>query len=71
LPLVHNPHGYLRRKAELIRLGVDPGLAHTTAWSANGPWRLSHTPGVLIALDNGYFDALGLPRLDRRAHIQP
>lgn len=62
---------YRRRKAELIRLGVDPGLAHTTAWSAKGPWRVSHTPGVLIALDNGYFDALGLPRLDRRAHIQP
>lgn len=60
---------YGRRKAELIRLGVDPGLAHTTAWSAKGPWRLSQTPGVFFALNNGYFDALGLPRLDSRACI--
>jgi len=60
---------YRRRKAELIRLGVSPELAHTTAWSAKGPWRLSHTPGILIALNNGYFDALGLPRLDLRVSI--
>ncbi|MGD8309682.1 MAG: group II intron reverse transcriptase/maturase [Chromatiales bacterium] len=60
---------YRRRKAELIRLGVDPRLAHTTAWSAKGPWRISHTPGVRMALNNGYFDALGLPRLDLRASI--
>lgn len=62
---------YRRRKAELIRRGVDVDLAHTTAWSAKGPWRVSHTPGVLIALPNGYFDALGLPRLDPRPSIQP
>ena len=61
---------YRRRKAELIRLGVAPYLAHTTAWSAKGPWRISQTPGVRIALPNGYFDALGLPRLDTRASIQ-
>lgn len=60
---------YRRRVAELIRLGVSPGLAHTTAWSAKGPWRISHTPGVRIALNNGYFDALGLPRLDLRVSI--
>ena len=62
---------YGRRKAELIRLGVDPSLAHTTAWSAKGPWRLSHTPGVRRALTNRYFDALGLPRLDPHQRIQP
>ncbi|MCP5410182.1 MAG: hypothetical protein H6963_12950 [Chromatiaceae bacterium] len=50
-------------------MGVSPGLAHTTAWSAKGPWRISHTPGVRIALNNGYFDALGLPRLDLRVSI--
>ncbi len=61
---------YRRRKAELIRLGVDPCLAHTTAWSAKGPWRVSNTPGVRGALHNGYFDALGLPRLDPHACIQ-
>lgn len=60
---------YRRRKAELIRLGVGPELAHRTAWSAKGPWRISHTPGVRIALNNGYFDAMGLPRLDPRASI--
>jgi RNA-directed DNA polymerase len=60
---------YGRRKAELIRLGVAPELAHSTAWSAKGPWRMSHTPGVWIALTNGYYDALGLPRLEPRASI--
>jgi hypothetical protein len=58
---------YLRRKAELVRLGVSPELAGTTAWSAKGPWRMSHTPGVRMALKIGYFDALGLPRLELRA----
>jgi len=60
---------YRRRRAELIRLGVSPDLAGTTAWSAKGPWRVSDTPGVRIALNKGYFDALGLPRLDARANI--
>jgi hypothetical protein len=54
---------------ELTRLGVAPDLAHTTAWSAKGPWRVSHTPGMHMALTNGYFDAMGLPRLDPRASI--
>ena len=60
---------YRRRKAELIRLGIAPDLAQSTAWSAKGPWRISHTPGVRIALNNGHFDALGLPRLDPRVSI--
>lgn len=62
---------YKRRKAELIRLGVRAELAHTSAWSAKGPWALSHTPGVRIALNNDYFDRLGLPRLVDHQHIQP
>ena len=52
-----------RRKAELIKRGVDPFLAHTTAWSGKGPWAISHTPGVRIALDNRFFDQMGLIRL--------
>lgn len=60
---------YQRRKRELIKLGVNEDLAHITAWSAKGPWKLSHTPAVRIALDNGYFDALGLPRLHLRQNI--
>ena len=46
-----------------MRLGVGQELAHTTAWSAKGPWRISHTPGVRIALSNAYFRAQGLPSL--------
>lgn len=60
---------YRRRKAERLRLGVDPRLAHTMAWAAKGPARISPTPAVRMALTNGYSDALGLPRLDPRASI--
>jgi RNA-directed DNA polymerase len=59
------------RKRELLKLGVNADLALTTAWSAKGPWRMSHSPGVQIALSNGYFDLLGLPRLDSHWSIQP
>jgi RNA-directed DNA polymerase len=61
--------GYKRRKAALIHLGVNEELAATTAWSATGPWRACHTPGVQIALPTAYFDALGLPRLESRLNI--
>jgi len=54
---------YRKRKRELIKLGTSEQLAHTTAWSAKGPWRSSHTPGACIALNYEYFAARGLPRL--------
>lgn len=54
---------YRRRKSELMKRGVSPQGAHTTAWIARGPWRMSHMPGTRIALNNNYFDQLGLPRL--------
>lgn len=54
---------YRRRKAELIKRGINPKLAHTTAWSAKGPWKISHTPGVRMALNNQFFDRMGLIRL--------
>ena len=54
---------YRRRKQALMGLGVQQSLAHTTAWSSKGPWRMCHTPGVQIALSNSYFDRLGLPKL--------
>ena len=57
---------YRRRKAELIKRGIPQALAHTTAWSAKGPWKISHTPGVRMALNNHFFDQMGLIRL--RAH---
>ncbi len=54
---------YRRRKAELLKRGINPELAHLTAFSAKGPWRISHTQGVQMALNNRFFDQLGLLRL--------
>ncbi len=34
------------RRKELIKRGVGSELACTVAWSAKGPWKLSHSPGV-------------------------
>jgi RNA-directed DNA polymerase len=59
---------YRRRKAALIKRGIKPGLAHTTAFSAKGPWRISHTPGVRMALNNQFFDRMGLIRLSAHQH---
>ena len=60
---------YRRRKAEVIKRGLRPTLAHTTAWSAKGPWKISHTPGVRIALNNAVFDPMGLIRLSAHCHM--
>jgi RNA-directed DNA polymerase len=60
---------YRRRKAELIKRGIRPELAHTTAFSAKGPWRISHIPGVRMALNNHFFDRMGLIRLRRFPRI--
>jgi hypothetical protein len=60
---------YRRRKAELIKRGIRPELAHTTAFSAKGPWRISHTPGVHMALNNQFFDQMGLIRLSAHQRI--
>ena len=60
---------YRRRKAELIKRGIRPELAHTTAFSAKGPWRISHTPGVRMALNNQFFDWMGLIRLNAHRRI--
>jgi len=34
----------------LIRLGFAPELTHATVWGAKRPLRMSHTPGVRMAL---------------------
>lgn len=60
---------YRRRKAELTKRGINPELAHTTAFSAKGPWRISHTPGVRMALNNQFFEQLGLIRLSANPNI--
>ena len=55
---------YRKRRRALIKLGLSEQLAHTTAWSAKGPWCLSLSPGVHMALNTDYFAARGLPRLE-------
>ena len=51
------------RFAELRKRGVGKDLAAQTAGSAHGPWRLSNSPALAIALPNAYFVSLGLPSL--------
>jgi len=48
------------RFAELRRRGVGKDLAAQTAGSPLGPWRLSNSPALSIALPNAFFDTLGL-----------
>mgnify|MGYP003333683308 CR=1 FL=1 len=56
---------YRRRREELLKLGVSEDHAQPSAWSSRGPWCMSHIPGIRIALNNKYFDSLGLYRLSR------
>lgn len=51
------------RYAELRKRGVRAELAGQTASSGRGPWRLSNSPALVIALPNAYFDGIGLLRL--------
>jgi RNA-directed DNA polymerase len=54
------------RFAELRRRGVGPVLAAKAAGSPRGPWRLSQTPALAIALPNAFFASLGLATLEPR-----
>jgi RNA-directed DNA polymerase len=51
------------RFAELRRRGVGKDLAAQTAGSSHGPWRLSNSPALAIALPNAFLSALGLASL--------
>jgi RNA-directed DNA polymerase len=51
------------RFAELRRHGVGKDLAAQTAGSPHGPWRLSNSPALAIALSNATLGALGLASL--------
>ena len=51
---------------ELRKRGVSRELAWNTAKSAHGPWRLSHSPALYLALPTRYFRDLGLPELAAR-----
>jgi RNA-directed DNA polymerase len=48
------------RFARLRRRGVGRDLAAQTAGSPHGPWRLSNSPALNIALPNAFFCSLGL-----------
>jgi hypothetical protein len=48
---------------ELRKRGVGRQLAWNTVKSAHGPWRLSQSPALAMALSQRYVAALGLPRL--------
>jgi len=51
---------------ELRRRGVSVREAWNSAKSAHGPWRLSRTPALALALPARYFATLGLPALAGR-----
>lgn len=51
------------RFAELRRRGIGKDLAAHTAGSPHGPWRLSNSPALAIALSNATLSALGLAAL--------
>jgi RNA-directed DNA polymerase len=48
------------RYAELRRCGVGRDLAAQSAGTPHGPWRLSNSPALAIALPNAFFASLGL-----------
>ena len=48
---------------ELRRRGVSVREAWNTSKSAHGPWRLSKTPALALALPARYFSSMGLPSL--------
>lgn len=52
------------RFAELRRRGVKLDLAAQTAGGLHGPWRLSNSPALAIALPTAFFHALGLASFD-------
>jgi RNA-directed DNA polymerase len=54
------------RFAELRRCGVGRDLAAQTAGSPHGPWRLSNSPALAIALPSASFTLLGLASLAAR-----
>ncbi|MCL2647746.1 MAG: hypothetical protein FWD61_12170, partial [Phycisphaerales bacterium] len=49
-----------KRFAELSKRGVSLNLAAQTAGSLHGPWRVSKSPALSIALPNSLWDRLGI-----------
>jgi RNA-directed DNA polymerase len=52
-----------KRFKELVKRGVNARNAGNTASSSKGPWRLSASQAMHVALPNKFFDDLGLPRI--------
>ena len=50
-----------KRSKELRRRGVNQDLAARTAGSSKGPWRISRSRALHVALPNAYFSQLGIP----------
>jgi RNA-directed DNA polymerase len=57
------------RFAELRKRGVGKDLAAQTAGSPRGPWHLSRSPALSIALPGAYFTSLGLPTLSPSRNV--
>ena len=55
-----------RRFAALRRMGVGNNLAAQTAGSNHGPWRVSRSPALSIAMRDAFWVQLGLPHLMAR-----
>ena len=55
------------RFAALRRHGIGKDLAARTAGSAHGPWRISNSPALAIALSNAFFAHLGLASVEASA----
>jgi RNA-directed DNA polymerase len=58
----HGPN----RFDKLRRCGVGRDLAARTAGSPHGPWRLSQSPALSVALPNAFLASLGLATLEPR-----
>jgi RNA-directed DNA polymerase len=50
-----------KRYAELVRRGVHRDLALCTAGSRGGPWHVSQSPALTMALSNACLKSLGVP----------
>ena len=57
------------RYAELRNRDVNRDLAAQTCGSPKGPWRISKSPALSLALPNRYLAALGLPSLARNPQL--
>ncbi len=59
------------RFAELRRRGVGKDLAAQTAGSPHGPWRLSNSPALTIAIPDASLETLGLATVASQQAAQP